>query len=146
MRISDWSSDVCSSDLGGVIGNADRLGMAGIAAAYLLVGRIGEGAARIAALDAFDPRQRLEHSLGAPEAASGENGGVSGHHGILCGRGGRDAEIGMRRPYSKGGGVAISGGSSGRPAASAARIAAISSSIERTRRSEEHTSEIQSLM
>src|SRR3546814_8446140 len=114
MRISDWSSDVCSSDL-----------------------------------------------LGAPEAASGENGGVSGHHGILCGRGGRDAEIGMRRPYSKGGGAAISGGSSGRPAASAARIAAISSSIERTRsrqrrwvpgwistgpRSEEHTSELQSLM
>src|SRR3546814_17868714 len=107
--------------------------MAGIAAAYLLVGRIGEGAARIAALDAFDPRQRLEHSLGAPEAASGENGGVSGHHGILCGRGGRDAEIGMRRPYSKVGRAAISGGSSGRPAASAARLAAISSPTERTR-------------
>src|SRR3546814_17675581 len=39
----------------------------------------------------------------------------------------------MRRPYSKGGGSAISGGSSGRPAASAAWIAAISCSIERTR-------------
>src|SRR3546814_9927873 len=85
MRISDWSSDVCSSDLVG-IGNdrrvkadADRLGMAGVAAAHLLVGRIRGVTSDIAALDPLDAFERLEHGFGAPEAASGENGGFTGH-------------------------------------------------------------------
>src|SRR3546814_11843796 len=68
---------------------ADRLGMARVSAAHLFIGRVGDGAAGIAALDPVDPRKRLEHRFGAPEAASGENGGLSGHRGILSGLGGR---------------------------------------------------------
>src|SRR3546814_8679265 len=33
----------------------------------------------IAALDPLDAFERLEHGFGAPEAASGENGGFTGH-------------------------------------------------------------------
>ena len=72
---------ICIADFGGVIGDADRLGMAGIAAANLLVGRIRHRAADIAAFDRLDPAKRLKHGFGAPEAASGKNGGLSGHGG-----------------------------------------------------------------
>src|SRR3546814_3429003 len=53
--------------------------MAGVAAAHLLVGRIRGVTSDIAALDPLDAFGRLEHGFGAPEAASGENGGFTGH-------------------------------------------------------------------
>src|SRR3546814_14793112 len=90
MRISDWSSDVCSSDLWNT-----------------------------ASVHQKQPPAKTAVSRVIAASFAAEGGGAF--------------EIGMRRPYSKGGGSAISGGSSGRPAASAAWIAAISCSIERTR-------------
>ena len=52
----------------GIEGDPDRLGMAGVAAADLPVGRVGDMAADIAALDLRDADHVLEHRLGAPEA------------------------------------------------------------------------------
>src|SRR3546814_16501850 len=57
--------------------DANRFGMAGVAAAHLLVRRVRHIAADIAALDPLDAFERLEHGFGAPEAASGENGGFT---------------------------------------------------------------------
>src|SRR5205085_1697761 len=64
--------DVAIAHLVGVEGHPDRLGMAGVAAADLLVGRVGDMAADIAALDLADADNVLEHRLGAPEAPAGQ--------------------------------------------------------------------------
>src|SRR3546814_5714628 len=40
MRISDWSSDVCSSDLSAVLGDGDRRGITGFVNGALLPGQV----------------------------------------------------------------------------------------------------------
>src|SRR5690606_25717397 len=91
-----------------VIGNdrrverdTDRFGMTGVAAANLLVGRVGGGAADIAAFDAIDTAKRLEHGFGAPEAASGENGGLTGHGICPCWRKRKTPKIVWRVPIPR---------------------------------------------
>ena len=57
-RVVDREEDVeqvAIADLVGIEGDADRLGMAGVAAAYLLVGRIGGLPAGIAAVTDLTP-------------------------------------------------------------------------------------------
>ena len=65
--------DVVVGDLIGIEGHADRLGMAGVAAADLPVGRVVDVAADIAAFDRAHPDHVLEHRLGAPEAPARED-------------------------------------------------------------------------
>src|SRR3546814_17648634 len=81
MRISDWSSDVCSSDLG----DADGFGEAGIALAHLFV--IHPAATR-AAREAGHGETHALHmrtdAFDAPIAAAREHGGFE-----LSGRGER---------------------------------------------------------
>ena len=57
--------------------------MAGVAAADLAVGRLGDMAADIAAFDRADPDQILEHRLGAPEAPARQNRLLFGHVRLL---------------------------------------------------------------
>src|SRR3546814_2632408 len=72
MRISDWSSDVCSSDLGEAVGDAaDRIahvvgGGLDVAVEGELQGHRGAAvaAARLQGLDAFDAGQRVLEHLG----------------------------------------------------------------------------------
>ena len=65
--------DVVIGDLVRIEGHPDRLGMAGVAAADLAIGRVVDMAADIAALDRADADQILEHRLGAPEASARQN-------------------------------------------------------------------------
>src|SRR5437868_14488458 len=67
------------ADLIGSEGHADRFGMTGIAAADLAIGRVGDRAAGITALDRFDPDDIEEHRLGAPETSAGEDCDLIGH-------------------------------------------------------------------
>ena len=67
----------------GIEGDLDRFGMAGPAAADLLVGGIGLVAADVPALDVLNADDVVHHRLGAPEAAAGQDRGVDVAHGIL---------------------------------------------------------------
>ena len=48
------------------------LGMTGVAAAYVLVSRIGEMAAAVAGFDGIDAGQSVKHRLEAPETAAAQ--------------------------------------------------------------------------
>src|SRR4051794_20260137 len=67
------------AELVGIEGDADRLGVTGVAAAHLLVGRIGDAATGIAALDLGDSDHVEEHGFGAPETSTGEDCDFFGH-------------------------------------------------------------------
>src|SRR3546814_4024226 len=70
MRISDWSSDVCSSDLGGEGGRGDQPGDRGQPRIPALVGRtepVGKPAAREDARGAADEEQRSHELAGGNE-------------------------------------------------------------------------------
>src|SRR5205085_9955559 len=71
------------SDLARVVGDFDRLIMAGAAGRYLLVGRMIGLAAGETGHRRFHPRHLLEVALRAPEAAAGEHGGFE----LASGRG-----------------------------------------------------------
>ena len=70
VRPHEHVEDFAIGDRRGVEGHPDRLGMAGGAAADLLVGRVRHRAADIAALDFAHADHVAEHRLGAPEAPS----------------------------------------------------------------------------
>ena len=53
--------------------HGNRLGMAGLAAAYFLVSRVGTSPADIAALDRAHPVKAAKHRLGAPETSARQN-------------------------------------------------------------------------
>ena len=57
--------------------------MAGVAAADLLVGRVGDVPAGVAALDLFDPDDVEEHRFGAPKASAREDCDLFGHVPLL---------------------------------------------------------------
>src|SRR3546814_1399272 len=107
MRISDWSSDVCSSDLRATFGERqDRLQLVGGHRAQRMRGDPDRGVMRQQRAGRFDE---------AGEAVD------IGHEATLAGRRWRAAEIGVRVEYRK-------------------------QCQPDSRRSEEHTSELQSLM
>src|SRR3546814_8330702 len=99
MRISDWSSDVCSSDLAlaahgyvleeaGLVKRADRLPDVGLVDAVAALDRqVGEHGARADALQAVDA------DVADGEAAVGSD---SRREGVRGGLGRRDAERGLR--------------------------------------------------
>src|SRR3546814_7282732 len=106
MLISDWSSDVCSSDLGAAIVDVDRAALGG--------GR------EIGGIEAVPDERR-------PKEARVHTGKTTGDHHIL--------RIAVDEHLLEAGlGVGLARGQKGR------------ADIGKVRRSEEHTSELQSLM
>ena len=83
VRREEDVEQVVVAELRIVEGDADRFGMAGIAAADLLVGWVRDRSAGIAALDLLDPDDIEEHGLGAPEAPAREDCDFVGHHPFL---------------------------------------------------------------
>jgi hypothetical protein len=71
------------AQLFGIEGDADRFGMAGVAAAHLAIGRVGDVPAGIAAFDLVDPDNVEEHGFGAPEAPAGKHCDFLGHRPLL---------------------------------------------------------------
>ncbi len=65
--------DVGVADECWIISHPDRLRMASIAAAHLLVSRIDNAAADIAALNRDHPGQALKHRLNTPETAASDD-------------------------------------------------------------------------
>jgi len=65
-----------------VEGDLHHLGMAGVAAAHIMVARLGEGAAGVADGGVAHPGQGAEDRLDAPEAAGTE--GRDGAHGLAA--------------------------------------------------------------
>ena len=65
--------DVGVADKCRIISHPNCLGMAGIAAAYLLVSRIDNAAADIATLHRNYPGQALKHRLNAPKTAASDD-------------------------------------------------------------------------
>ncbi len=67
----------------GVEVDAHDLGVARVAAAYVLVGRVGGAPARVTGFDAANASEVAEHGIEAPEAAAAQDGGggwgFSGH-------------------------------------------------------------------
>jgi hypothetical protein len=70
MRREEDVEHVRKGDLFGIEGDSDRLGMAGVPAADLLVGGIDGRSAGVAAFDLLHPDDVEEHRFGAPEAAA----------------------------------------------------------------------------
>ena len=79
MEGEEYLQQLAIAELVSVEGNADRLGMAGIAAADLLVGRIDGLPAGIAAFDRLHSDDIEEHRLGAPETSACEHRHFIGH-------------------------------------------------------------------
>ncbi len=76
-RIVGAEEDVEDLGIGnrrGIEFHLDRFGMAGAARTDLLVGRVLDIAADIAAFDLLDADDIVEHRLGAPEASARDNG------------------------------------------------------------------------
>src|SRR3546814_5528997 len=115
MRISDWSSDVCSSDLHG---GDDRSRRAGRNCRRQLHGD----------LHSAETRGRLDH-WPFDETVAGSNGGNAGGSGSQCGRGLHPTD-----PDARGRADLGSPGHTG------------AETVRGGSRSEEHTSELQSLM
>ncbi len=74
----DIEQHVVTDDVG-IVRDADRLGMAGIAAAHIAIAGIVGGAADIAADNRFDAVDLQEYSLGAPETSAGQRRGFGRH-------------------------------------------------------------------
>ena len=68
MRAHKHVEDLVELNRVGIVGHPHAFGMAGLAAADLFVGRIGDIAADIAAFDLVDADDVLHHRFGAPEA------------------------------------------------------------------------------
>src|SRR5690606_36313640 len=66
-------------DHAGIVGHADRLGMASRAAAHLLVGGVRHRSADVAAFDFAHSDHVAKYCLGAPEAPAGEDCRLFGH-------------------------------------------------------------------
>src|SRR5690606_16275929 len=79
-RVVDREEDVeqiAIGDYGGIELYADDRPVAGAAAANLVVRRLLDVPARVAGFDGVNAAQVVEHGLQAPEAAAGENGGLT---------------------------------------------------------------------
>ena len=70
------AQELAVGELAGVVGDFDRLGVAGSAGAGGLVVGGGLVAAAVAAGDVADAGQALEDGLGTPEAPAGQDGGL----------------------------------------------------------------------
>src|SRR3546814_4564766 len=119
MRISDWSSDVCSSDLSSGAGSGAGAGCADESSVVSVVGAVFESSA-----SSFDS------SVGVPVVESGAGAGSA------CSAGGVPS---VCWSWARAGVAAI-------PAAAIMAIASLRIVFRPYLRSEEHTSELQSLM
>src|SRR3546814_3941861 len=124
MRISDWSSDVCSSDLpgrsGGAVGEGDDDEVAGpVSFQHGLAAAMDDVAPAEGRQGGIDPLQVLDDGRSHPDTVQ-VGDGIGGHGGLLV--------VSVMRP--------------------ARRLAQRSGALRpwSITRSEEHTSELQSLM
>ena len=78
-RVTFDPDEISYDELLGIEGDSDRLGVSSVAAANLLVGRIGSSAAGIAALDRVHADNVEEHRFGAPEASACQDCDFFGH-------------------------------------------------------------------
>src|SRR3546814_19720569 len=87
MRISDWSSDVCSSDLpgrsGGAVGEGDDDEVAGpVAFQHGLAAAMDDVAPAVGRQGGIDPLQVLDDGASHPDTVQ-VGDGIGGHGGIL---------------------------------------------------------------
>ena len=77
MRFPKGLQQLLVGDHFGIVFDLNDLGVAGVAGANFLVGRILFGAAGIAAGDGLDAGEHLKHRFGAPETAAAQRGDFS---------------------------------------------------------------------
>ena len=84
VRREKQAQQVLVAQHGGVIGDLDRLGVPGVAAAHLAVIGVGHAATDVAADHALYPTHILEDRLGTPEAATSHDCRLGCHRGSMA--------------------------------------------------------------